>query len=101
MRDEGIMNAVFAFSAFHLRRVNQYDKELEYASHKYTTQAIAAHSEQVRRGTSRENTEIVFAGSLVIAFLTVDSHQDQRSETQREVLPLNWFQPWQGIRASE
>ncbi|KAL2064543.1 hypothetical protein VTL71DRAFT_3680 [Oculimacula yallundae] len=98
LRDEGIMNALFAFSAFNLRRANPQDKQLLCASHKYTTEAIAAHADQVRQGVGSENTESVFAGSLMIAFITVGSRQDI-SLGREEGLPLNWFQPWQGIRA--
>ena len=99
LQNEGIMDALFAFSAFNLRHAEPNDKQLLCASHKYTTQAIAAHAAQVRQGVGSKNTEMVFAASLMIAFITVDSGQDLVPESKGG-LPLHWFQPWQGIRAS-
>ncbi|PVH71497.1 hypothetical protein DL98DRAFT_615367 [Cadophora sp. DSE1049] len=94
LQDEGIMDALFAFSAFNLRRLNPNDKQLLLASHKYTARAIAAHAEQLRQETWKSNVEIVFAASLLITFIAVHNPWPEN----KDQLPLHWFQPWQGVR---
>jgi hypothetical protein len=72
----GLLEALLAFSAFNLRKLQgDCDKDLSLASHTYLTAAIKAHSEQLDRGISDENAEILFAGSTLIAFVAISSHE--------------------------
>lgn len=101
MRTPELMDALLGFAAFNLRQLQPVDKEdseLSYASHKYMTQAITAHSQQLRQGISDQNAEILFAGGSLIAFIAVSSHEYLSPEDD-DLLPLHWFRPWQGVRA--
>jgi hypothetical protein len=96
-----IMDAVLGFSAFHLHYINRADKQASYASLRFMTRAISKHAEHLRSGITPENAEICFAASTLIAFHSSTSLGLIRDEEGNRVpvLPLHWFNYWQGIRA--
>ncbi|KUJ16876.1 uncharacterized protein LY89DRAFT_645879 [Mollisia scopiformis] len=98
MSNPGVMDALLGFSAFNLRHLLPSDRDLCHASHKYTMRAIEAHTQQLQKGISEQNAGILFAGSITIAFIAVDSHQYLAPENNN-MLPLHWFQRWEGCRA--
>jgi hypothetical protein len=95
-----VMDALLGFSAFHLRHINKFDKEASYASLKFMTRAISQHAENIRSGITRENAEICFATSTLIAFHSASTYFLTRAEelNAAPVLPLHWFNHWQGVR---
>ncbi|KAE8453193.1 hypothetical protein EG329_011260 [Mollisiaceae sp. DMI_Dod_QoI] len=95
----GLMDALLGFSAFNLRKLEGGDKDLSLASHKYMTTAIKAHSQELSKGINDQNAEILFAGSSLIAFVAVSSHEYLSAGEDEAELPLHWFQPWQGVRS--
>jgi hypothetical protein len=92
-----LMDALLAFSAFHLRHVTNPDRSLTETAHRYMLRAIAEHSRQVSQGITSENAETVFATSTFIAF-HVASEQLAPSGNDGKSL-MHWFQPWDGIRS--
>lgn len=99
MQKPELMDGLLGFSAFNLRKLEGgTDKELSLASHHYMTTAIKAHSEELKKGISHENAEILFAGGALIAFASVSSHEYLFPD-QDYSLPMHWFRPWLGVRS--
>lgn len=96
-----VMDALLGFSAFHLRHVNKLDKQAAYASLKFMTRAISQHAQNIRSGITPENAEVCFATSTLIAFHSSTTYCLTRAEevNATPVLPLHWFNHWQGVRA--
>ncbi|CZR52208.1 uncharacterized protein PAC_02085 [Phialocephala subalpina] len=99
MSHPGLMDGLLGFSAFNLRQLQgSDDKELSLASHKYMTAAITAHSQQLNEGINDQTAEILFAGSALIAFCAISSHEYLSPDNNADI-PLHWFRPWQGVRS--
>lgn len=64
------------------------------------TRAISQHAKNIRSGITRENAEICFATSTLIAFHSSSTYFPTRAEEHgaAPVLPLHWFNHWQGVR---
>lgn len=63
------------------------------------TRAIPQHAKNIRSGITRENAEICFATSTLIAFHSSGTYFLTRAEEHNAapVLPLDWFNHWQGV----
>ncbi|CAG8970990.1 hypothetical protein HYALB_00007658 [Hymenoscyphus albidus] len=91
-----LMDALLGFAAFHLRHLNASDKEITEAAHRYMMRAIVEHADQVRKGITAENAEVVFATSTFIAFHVAS---ERLTPDEKDGSMMHWFQPWDGIRA--
>ncbi|KUJ12283.1 uncharacterized protein LY89DRAFT_204650 [Mollisia scopiformis] len=99
MSNPDLMDALLGFSAFNLRKLQGgTDRQLSIASHDYMTSAIKAHSQQLQKGINDENADILFAGSSLIAFVAVSSHE-YLFPGEYASLPMHWFRPWLGVRS--
>ena len=85
-----VMDAVLGFSAFHLRYINKLDRASN-ASLIFMTRAISQHAKNIRSGITRENAEICFATSTLIAFHSFSTYFLTRAEELNvaPVLPLH------------
>jgi hypothetical protein len=63
------------------------------------TRAIPQHAKNIRSGITRENAEICFATSTLMAFHSSSAYFLTRAEEHNAapVLPLHWFNHWQGV----
>ncbi|CAG8961006.1 hypothetical protein HYFRA_00002546 [Hymenoscyphus fraxineus] len=91
-----LMDALLGFAAFHLQHLNASDKEITEAAHRYMMRAIVEHADQVRKGITAENAEVVFATSTFIAFHVAS---ERLTPDEKDGSMMHWFQPWDGIRA--
>lgn len=91
-----LMDALLGFAAFHLRHLNASDKEVTEAAHRYMMRAIVEHGNQVRKGITAENGEVVFATSTFIAFHVTS---ERITPDGNDGSMMHWFHPWEGIRA--
>ncbi|EPE25473.1 hypothetical protein GLAREA_01385 [Glarea lozoyensis ATCC 20868] len=92
-----LMEALLAFSAFHLRHLTDPDKSLTKAAHTHMLRAITEHSNQVSKGITSENAEVVFATSTFIAFHATSESIVPAGYDENSL--VHWFQPWHGIRS--
>lgn len=98
-----LMDALLAVSALHLRSLCP-DKSLVRASHGYMASALSKYSSALSSGIDMGNAETLFIASALIAFQTSTSRQfmieDGSSEPENAyVVPLAWFQAFQGVKA--
>lgn len=88
-----VMDAVLGFSAFHLRRLGENNKEMREASHMYMALAIRSHKEQITAGFNNDNAAaLVACGALILFHTTVN--QSYISSTSDHQLPLHWLRPF-------
>ncbi|KAF4634442.1 hypothetical protein G7Y89_g3665 [Cudoniella acicularis] len=59
--------------------------------------AIVEHKNQVRKGITAENADVVFATSSIIAFHVQSGHHVSAVEEEHNAL-THWFQSWDGVR---
>lgn len=95
---EYVMDALLSFSAFTLRKLEVSDSSVARASHSYMLRAIAGQANQLRAGLNEENSEALFASSLLIAYTSATAQQ-HLSSYKDDSLPNAWFEPWKGPRA--
>ncbi|KAI8651840.1 hypothetical protein NCS55_01430600 [Fusarium keratoplasticum] len=92
--EPSLMDAILGVTAFHLRRLAPYDKQISDASHVYMARAIKSHTEQVNRGFTTENAAALLATGTFIMFHASANQAflDQSRSGYR--LPLHWFYPF-------
>lgn len=101
-----LMDALLAVSALHLRSLCP-DKSLIRASHGYMASALSQYSSTLVAGMDSSNAEALFTTSALIAFqisasrqfMIEDSHHGGSQPENGYVLPLEWFQAFQGVKA--
>lgn len=87
------MDALLAFSAFHLQFKCVSDREISHLPHLYMLRALKGHSAEIRNIGA--NAEAAFATST---FVALHSTMARSFGDLKDGPPLHWFQPWQGIR---
>ncbi|KAF5011147.1 hypothetical protein FDECE_2711 [Fusarium decemcellulare] len=92
--EPSLMDAILGVTAFHLRRLVPYDKQISHASHAYMARAIKSHTEQVNRGFTIDNAPTLLATGTLIMFHASANQGflDQAKPGAR--LPLHWFYPF-------
>ncbi|KAF5598598.1 C6 zinc finger [Fusarium pseudocircinatum] len=85
-----VLNGILGISAFHLRRFNEFDKELEGASYKYMARTIEDHRKDLRGGMNKENSSSVAAACvLVFIYANVDGYYLTGEDDER--MPHDWY----------
>lgn len=98
LRTPSVMDALLGFSAFHIRRSNDFDRVVREASYKYMARAIRSHTEQLHSGINERNAAPIIAASAVLLFHGSVNQIYLSTEAERQ-LPLHWFRPFQFVRA--
>ncbi|KAH6867688.1 hypothetical protein B0T10DRAFT_502229 [Thelonectria olida] len=96
-RTPSVMDAVLGFSAFHIRRFDEFDRGVREASHKYMARAIRSHAERLHSGINESNAAPIIAACAIILFHG-SVNQIYLSGKAEHQLPLHWFRPFQSAR---
>ncbi|KAH6957633.1 hypothetical protein BKA56DRAFT_737805 [Ilyonectria sp. MPI-CAGE-AT-0026] len=98
LRTPSVMDAVLGFSAFHIRRSNDFDRAVREASYKYMARAIRSHTEQLHSGINESNAAPIIAACAILLFHGSVNQIYLSAEAEHQ-LPLHWFRPFQFARA--
>ncbi|KAM0558039.1 hypothetical protein ACHAPJ_005206 [Fusarium lateritium] len=85
-----VMNAILGISAFHLRRLHEFDTALQEASHEYMARAIDDHKKHLSEGMNKGNpSNVAAACALVFAYANVKGYYLVGDNDQR--MPHDWY----------
>ncbi|UPL03546.1 hypothetical protein LCI18_014480 [Fusarium solani-melongenae] len=92
--EPSLMDAILGVTAFNLRRLAPYDKQISNVSHVYMARAIKSHTEQVNRGFTTENVAALLATGTFIMFHASANQAFLGQSRSGYRLPLHWFYPF-------
>lgn len=94
-----LMDGLLACTALHLRLKCPQDGALVQASHKYMARAIRLYLDTLHGNIDAQNFDALYLTAILIAFHTFISRRFSPESAKADTIPLQWFQPFQGVQA--
>lgn len=93
-----LMDGILACTALQMRISGTQDNAIVQASHKYMARAIRSYIRMVQTGINTKNFDALYMTAMLIAFHTFLSRRFNPDSITADTIPLQWFQPFQGIK---